>query len=372
MILFVNIKLTSQRISSYNRGYLASSSSLDIFKYMMLSLKDLYPWKKIVLNIVVDPASYSTIQKNDLFQWLEKTLCNHRLVLNDTRCEYQPQWKKWYEQHVEPDDLIFFLANHDHIFYGNSTTYFNQLISRFKAIYGKEDGAIYISHWPELVGRVFHNQQIENLFFVLPTNMQDSVQIFTATTIKKLWFEGQFETLFLPRLDWPPYANPNNFFRPTVIPKIELCRHFDGYTHSPTMPCDMNKYCFGYPLEVPVGILEGKMKLCKGYSPDPTLTCVDATVEHKVNDPHGVHHRGLTRDIPYFWRYYISELFEKEGYDETVPRVVSANHHMITDTIQTYATSFSRVFNFNPDHDIVKENVKSIIDFYMESQPQTI
>ena len=298
-----------------------------------------------------------------MFQWLEKTLSGYPLILNNSRCEYQSQWIKWYETYVEDeDDLIFLLGNHDHIFYANGTEYFQSLVKRYKEIYGKTDSSLIFTHYPEMLGKTIHTPLIEDMFFVDNFVEPASCQIFTSVTYKKFWMEGKFEDMFLPRADWPPHGCPNAFNpRPIVVPKIELVRHFDGYTHGASS-IDMNKFYFGYPLEIPTGIFENQLKLCIGYIPDPSLTCIDATIESKVNDINGTHYQGVYADCPFFWKNLKTNLVIKEGYDEDSPEVISSNRNIITNAIEAYAKAMGREKN----SDITKENIQKITRHYLQ------
>ena len=109
MILLYNVYIAKEpRIPGiFFRGLYNNSSQLDVFKYSLCSVANIYNWSKIIINVELD--DYFNDKKDELFNYIKLLFTNKNLILNNKRCGYQSDWQKLYEE--LNDDLIFFCCN---------------------------------------------------------------------------------------------------------------------------------------------------------------------------------------------------------------------------------------------------------------------
>jgi hypothetical protein len=334
MILLYNCYLDDKpRIPGlYFRGnYGYNTDSIDIFKYTLSSVSNIYNWKKVIINVVLNPTLNN--RKTELFDYIKLLFKNHELILNDFRCEYQKDWQKLYE--LFNDDLIYFCCNHDHVFIDSDCINFKKSIDEFRENFSETCASYYFSHWPE-ISVLFLNKKshigngdvsdssckIKDTFAYTNSSNIDSVQIITKKTYYKWWFDKDFSEKFLPRTDYFGETIPTKFIQPTAIPYREYFKHFDGYTHIGTLLDDemrrikaANTSC---PLFIPYGFFNNKIKLNIGF--DENLKNYVNINLNKLNytviDKNGTDLKCFKDEIPYFWKDKIQTIHINSDYDE--------------------------------------------------------
>jgi hypothetical protein len=330
MILLYNVYLDKgiRNPGVYYRGNYDTYNNIDIFKYTLASVVDIYPWSKVIINIVLHPEFES--QKEDLFKYISDLFQKHNLILNNSRCERQEDWKKLYD--LLDDDLIYFCCNHDHVFIDHTSDNFKKTIEEFKSKFSTIDASLYFSHWPE-VNNVFLNQEpfynyftsngdctLEENFAYTISDCFDSIQIITKKLYHKWWFTGDFNQLFLPRTDYFNTFLPNPIQKLQAVPYKEYFRHFDGYAHlysDENNKKQSSNMC--PPLFIPFGFFENDIKLKIGYS-DNNQNCVNINLSkenYTVIDNNGTDIKCYLDEIPYFWKKRISKIDKNFSYDES-------------------------------------------------------
>ena len=177
MILLFNVFITDKSSTrgqweslgvNYDRGNLSRPNKLDILKYSLASYAVAYPWKRIILNLELDPDYISLDKKQELKEFIYSIFKNTEIIYSDKRNLTQQDWINTYD--LLNDDVIFYQCNHDHIFIDNSTEYLEELV-QLRQLY-KENLTISTSHFPEAIrtakpGYIDHNDFVSinpNLF----------------------------------------------------------------------------------------------------------------------------------------------------------------------------------------------------------------
>ena len=150
MVLLFNVYLTDVPANvltpwGVDRGNLPQRSKLDIVKYALSSLAVAYPWKRVIINIELDPNRYQTEENNLLKNYIENEFKSTDILFSSKRATSQQEWKEIYNK--INDDYIFYLGNHDHIFMDSSNSYLQELINTAKESY--INPTITTSHFPE-------------------------------------------------------------------------------------------------------------------------------------------------------------------------------------------------------------------------------
>ena len=99
MILLYNVYLDDKvRIPGllYRGNYDEYTDRIDLFKYTLSSVVDLYPWTKVLINFEVNPSL--SHREEELNNYIKELFKNYPLILKNKRCSFQSDWKKLYEE----------------------------------------------------------------------------------------------------------------------------------------------------------------------------------------------------------------------------------------------------------------------------------
>jgi hypothetical protein len=127
MILVYNVYLDDKARSPgyYFRGFYGENiSTIDVFKYTLNSVVNIYNWKKVIIKFELCD-SYKN-KTDELTNYISLLFKDYDCNISSTRCKYQSDWRKLYEE--LNDDLIFFCCNHDHIFIDDDINHFQNCI----------------------------------------------------------------------------------------------------------------------------------------------------------------------------------------------------------------------------------------------------
>ena len=333
MILLYNVYLQYDRSGHkniYYRGlYEHKDKSLDVFKYSLMSVKDLYPWSKIIINCELDEKFEN--RREELHNFINNLFLNDKLILNlEKRCTKQSEWKKLYN-YID-DDLILFFCNHDHIFIDSDIVNFNQTIEEFKNEHSYKNASLYISHWPEAIKSFSNFRTCRNNYSYIESNVFDSIQIITKKLYESWWFNGDFDELYLPRTDWCIHDKNGNFIyglpnapvKSTCVPYREFFRHYDGYSHIPNRftldeLSHKKQICSLFPpLFIPSEFFENKMKIYIGYDEifKDALNINLKKTNYTLLDENGTDLKVFKSDIPFIYKTRSILIDVNTEYDE--------------------------------------------------------
>lgn len=333
MILLYNVYLEYDRPGqtiAYFRGlYEHKEKSLDVFKYSLMSVKDLYPWSKIIINCELDKKFEN--RKEELYNFINSIFSSDKLILNlEKRCTKQSEWKKLFN-YID-DDLILFFCNHDHIFIDSDIVNFNQTVEEFKNEHSHKNASMHISHWPETIKSFSNFRTCRNNYSFIESDVFDSIQIITKKLYESWWFTGDFEELYLPRTDWAvsdkngnmTYGIPNPPVKSTCVPYREFFRHYDGYSHIPNRSIfdelsHKKRICSLFPpLFIPTGFFENKIKIYIGYDEvfKDSLNINLKKTNYTLLDENGTDLKVFKSDIPFIYKTRTDLIDVNSEYDE--------------------------------------------------------
>ena len=306
MILFFNVFITdvhAKGVAAYqNREMAKSFDKLDIYKYSLASLANVYPWKKVIINTKLD-ENYSH-RRDELNNFIKEEFGHYDLYIRDYRNETQEEWQK--ESENLNDNLIWYSGNHDHVYIDNDYEYLHESIELIKDLPGLF--SMQFSHWPEFIFEPYayaRPSQFSTFSMQIIGKYHHSLQIISKELYNYYWFEHD-----LPKDQI--WGRTDNFFSDifseeilSFIPLRELCRHFDGYQHCPRQyQNDLVPV-----LEIPNGFFEKNIKINIGLQYKEGFTnCNPYNKNLQIFSKEGSDLWYSKDFIPKFWLSRISEL----------------------------------------------------------------
>ena len=306
MILFFNVFITdthAKGVAAYqNRENAKSFDKLDIYKYSLASLANVYPWKKVIISTKLD-ENYSH-RRDELNNFIQQEFGKYDLLIRDYRNETQLEWQKDYE--LLDDNLIWYSGNHDHVYIDNDYQYLYESVDLIKDLPGLF--SMQFSHWPEFVFEPydgFKQKQFSVFAMQIIGKYHHSLQIISKDLYKYYWFEQE-----LPKDQI--WGRTDNFFSDvfheeilTFVPVRELCRHFDGYQHCPRQ--FQNNLI--PVLEIPDGFFDSNIKINIGPDYKEGYTnCNPYNNKLKIFSDEGADNWYSQDFIPKFWLPRISSI----------------------------------------------------------------
>jgi hypothetical protein len=345
MVLLFNVFLTNKSATGgqwerlgvgYNRGNLNTPHKLDILKYSLASYAVAFPWKRVIINVELDPDYVSFDKKAELKQYIHSIFKGFDLFYFEKRNLIQQDWIDTYE--LINDEMIFYQCNHDHIFIDNSTKYLEELVD----LRTEYDDTITIStsHFPEIIrsakcGYIPHdelypsafnkNYQIKDNHIFFEGKCLDSLIIITKKIFENWFIDGDWKSvnvstnvfksgqLELTRTEGTgiigigqlkEILGLNLINQKIIVPYKELFRHFDGYWHQKIS----NANCPA--IDIPSGFFENKIKIRYGYDDykDGWVNINPKNENYYAFNKNGVDYKITMDDIPLVWKNRISEI----------------------------------------------------------------
>ncbi len=294
---------------------------IDVVRYTLTSYASI-PWDKVVIRFVCEDKDEEKSFENfcrDLFP--KAKIERKRSAL---AAEYLEALG---DLSVTDDAWVFFSPNNDHPYLARPDDLMQciNLANRIAIEHPANDVGLLFSHFTEsmLDNRPSDPQwgyfgfkfktiiEESELAYVTKSNIAplDSIQVFKLGFLKKLFRETQNSGRVIRLEDTEFCSSPDhNFIQ--ICPKIELCRHFDGYTH-------IMKYV--PPLFIPPGFFERHIKIRYGYE-----TRKDGWVNINPNADWLSEHIDLPilfADLPYFWHDRIAEVDKNPTFSEPIDRM---------------------------------------------------
>lgn len=301
MILFVNVKITSNFMTYYERGLLPASERADVFRYAMASLA-VIPWSAVRLYVEFDPTQEQ--HRDAVMADIERLFPSAKIAAR--RLAYQHEWRQAVEELEALDDkLVWFLCNDDHVFIDSGLdTVLGIEQHMLRLMETNPYVACPFSHWPEHIA-VFSQRdyRLEDGHMLAPYANTASVQIVTKAILRHWWFSTDYGDVEMPRTDWHTQANIA-YPQPGlgVLPLREMVRHFDGYSH---VGIDLD-IC--PPLSIPPGFFDKTMRLQYGGALRPDTVLIDPLNRHSAAaDATGACFPVTPDRTPLFWRQALSE-----------------------------------------------------------------
>jgi len=341
MILLFNVKITSHGLSYYHRNnWLPKSNRLDIFKYCLASYTALLPvLSKCLFYIQLAPEFAD--RKEELEKFIHENFPADKIHLFWYRNNHTKDWRSLCDEYFQdPNELIWFAGNDDHIFID-----YNLDLVRAGMQTLKEDpdplSVIYYSHWPEQMrlSQHYNGQLTEDGNFIKFTwRTFDAIRILKVERFRRYWIETDFGDELVFRTDTLWHAGVE-MTGPVYAPTREMVRHYDGYSH--VSPHIINLVP---PLFIPPGFFEGAMRIRIGYGDrDPGWTNFNPQATNLyANALDGADYRWVEADIPLFWQGRIAEIGYSPDYDPSQMEQARDSAFLATTRIpmNCYSTNF--------------------------------
>jgi hypothetical protein len=398
MVLLFNVFITNKSATGgqwerlgvmYDRGNLSTPNKLDILKYSLASYAVAYPWKRVILNLELDPDYISLDKQQELKEFAFKVFKNTEILYSERRNITQEDWIKTYE--LINDDIIFYQGNHDHIFIDNSTSYLEELV-KLKEIY-KGKLTISTSHFPEsirtakgcyinlLEGEVkpssfSDDYEIKNNHVYRTGKIFDSLIIITREIFENWFIEGDWNKVSIPHNIFPSgklelartegtgiinivgikeIINSPMIEQSIVVPFKELFRHFDGYYHQYIT----NNQCPA--IDIPPGFFENDIKIRYGYDDykEGWVNINPKNTYYYAYNKSGTDYKFTLKDLPLVWKNRISDIDLNSNINEE-------------EMIQYRLKAVLEMIYTNPHYDpyIDNELETKILNKYLENYPE--
>jgi hypothetical protein len=320
MIIFFNVKVTSNRIHHYrnykNNNY-PCDSRLDVFKYCLSSWASLQSLvTKFVIYLELD-QEYAD-KRDEFMNYLRNLIPDEKLELYNYRLNFYSDWLSACENlSCIDDNVLCYCGNDDHIFIDSDT----KLIEKSIEILNRPEdelSSIYYSHWLEQMKMSEYYQAEltdDGNFLIYDNSNYDAIQIMTKERFMRIWreacavdhrFNSNNSTIYKSDylLNYPPLLT-----KKTYVPTKEIVRHYDGYGH--VIGDDFETiHNFTPSLFIPIGFFENNINIIYGYqNRDNSKTNLNPSSDFLyAEDSDGADYRWTLEDIPLFWKDKISNI----------------------------------------------------------------
>ena len=319
----VNLGVKSRRINLVNQARSSHAyryqSKLDITKYSLASYSIL-PWKKVIIRYEIEGQQRSL----DFESYCKSLfpLC----IIENRRSNTAKKYHKAITKYCDDSDWVFFSPNNDHPYISPKQFPKKLLTAADNLVSANKNSVVSIaySHFTEGINCVSHREMLwgtycgltfkkiyedEDCFGVKSSKfVGDSIHIFKAKDLKEIFSKSK--TLGrVVRLEDTGFNLSRQFEHIQIIPKEELCRHYDGNYHRPLT--GQRKFpLMQQLLFIPDGFFEKNIRIRYGYddsqdgfvsiNPLFNSTCTSNLGHPELNI--------LLEDIPLFWKENISEI----------------------------------------------------------------
>lgn len=312
-----NSNVIAQAIESYRNNFHSYrwQEKIDVVKYTLISYSKI-DWDEVIIRFECEDdtlASEFSLFCSIIFP--SAKIFNKRSA---TALEYFEALSA-----IEAPDTawVFFSPNNDHPYIAEPKEIikFISIADKLSENYPTHNISIYYSHFTESMNdnkitdpqwgyyqNIFKSIVYEDADVIISTSNKfsnDSIKIFMLGYLKKIFFNTKNLGRVIRIEDTEFYINrDSNSF--AISPKIELCRHYDSYTHIiKKVP----------PLFIPDGFFEGDIKIRYGYENglngwvniNPQKKSIDSNTDLMI----------LLDDIPHFWRDRISHIDVNPNFD---------------------------------------------------------
>jgi len=314
----LNRSRIERRVRESNSPY-KHTCKVNIAKYVLASYAKI-KW----LDVFIRFETENPADKRDFHEYCLELFpsCSVYETRSDTARKYVDHLSTLLK-HGNP--WVFFCPNNDHPFVSPNSFSFSSLICIAEALelaYSQSVVTVAYSHYTESINissktktlwgyyaGIFANKIFEDdICTVIKLNkyLSDSIQLYRLNELIKIFSETTNSSRVIRIEDTESYLRPNcNHI--LVIPKVEICRHFDGYYH-----CDIwGSFLNGpLPLFIPPGFFEKKIKIRYGYH-DYQHDCVNINPASSSYSCFTENHSDLKcflHEVPLSWKDRIIDI----------------------------------------------------------------
>lgn len=302
-------------------------SKLDITLYTLASYAEI-PFSNVIIKYELQNISQKERFEKEVLKLFPKA------VLIYGRSDNQKKFQETIKfMNNLGDEWIFYAGNNDHPFLSPNKEILNACLDKAKKIAFKTPYvSISISHFTEFYnfarkGTPFHEVITpesyileENKDYIVasfPKGMYVGIQIVNKKLFEHWFFSGNAGDVLIRRSECiEPFSK--KIKQILVIPKKELCVHFDGYMPSYKNPCNLS-YDLCPPLFIPPGFFENQIKIRYGYDDykEGWVNINPLKQKYSFRDiVNGTDLKISLDQLPLFWRRRIAKIDKNKGIDQ--------------------------------------------------------
>lgn len=296
-------------------------SKLDITLYTLASYTAIN-WSAVIIKYELENISQKKRFEKEVRELFPKAIFIYGR--GDSQKKFQESVKLIDSLNLN-DEWIFYAGNNDHPYIAYDSSILPTCLKQAQKMKLKNKWvSIAISHYPEFLnkaipGTPFHEVGAKNtkileendscITAIFPKGLMHSMQIVHKDLFKHWFFSGNAEGKLIRRSECiEPYVQTKD--QVVIIPKKELCAHFDGEIVSEYCLHNIS-YEISPPLFIPPGFFENKIKVRFGYGKNiPGWVNInplskDYSFKDKKN---GADLKIGLEDLPLFWKSRISKI----------------------------------------------------------------
>ena len=318
--------LNQVRDSNFNYKH---QKKIDIVKYTLASYS-VINWSSVYIKYEIEEEEL----KHDFFLFVKELFPNSKIEFQRSTSQNDYLSSIKYLKTLG-DEWIFYVPNNDHPFIANNIDYLNKVVSQAGLI-SKQFKTKYISisysHFSESISLckntwLFDNDvQIINEtkdYFLLkyPKGYLIAISIVNIDLFEK-WFSAYDykDKRIIRTEDLIGFSHPEQY---VIVPKVELCRHYDSYAHTTLLYKDLRAIPFSIvpPLFIPYGFFEKNIRINANTNVYKHNWVNISTKKNKYSFEDKLNGTDLKLDIddiPLFWKSRISEIIN-DGEKNTRP-----------------------------------------------------
>ena len=295
-------------------------SKIDILRYSLVSYASI-KWDKVIFRIDGENRKKLSALKpfiNELFP-----SSDIKFERSDTGVKFTNNLTQLNVDNKNP--WIFFSPNNDHPFIGKDPKIFTELIADAEVAEDKYNLPVSIlySHFTESINSIKKTNYLYGYTGEFGEILEESSSTFTVKFKQLSLLSLQiYRANFLidamkragnsrvVRTECLGQYLPYNQESIVIIPKNELCRHYDGYFHTYSVVDDYVKASYCPPLLIPDGFFEKKIKIKYGYDKYyKGYLNVNPNAQHYIfENIRGTDIAVNKSDFPFFWLDRIESL----------------------------------------------------------------
>jgi len=373
MILYFDNYITSEPFYTGGHMYLDSvrkskakiyhaPSKMDITLYTLASYAIL-DWSKVIIKYELEDLS----QKKRFEKEVLKLFPHAILIYGRSNSQ-----KKFQETinliNSFDDDWIFYVGNNDHPFMAPNKETLDACLEKAKKIALKNRYvSIPVSHFIEFYnyavkGTPFHEikapsskileQDKDMIVALFPKGMYFSVQVIHKKLLNHWFFSGDAGSTIVRRSDCiEPFSKKVRQI--VVIPKKEICAHFDALLHTDKTPFNTS-YDICPPLFIPPGFFEKNIKIRFGFEDYKEGYVNINPLKEKysfMDRENGTDLKIGLEDIPLFWKKRIKKIEVNKDADiskinEAVKKIGYLQRNPFPKKSSFYYTAYRLKHNF--------------------------
>ena len=317
-------------------------SKINIVKYTLASYS-VIKWSNVLIRFQIDDE----LLVEDFHLYVKNLFPNAKIEFQ--RSTNQSQYIDAIDYFKTLDDKwIFYAPNNDHPFIANNIEFLENIVDHAEYItkqYETNSVSITYSHFSECMNscknKWMYPEDFEIVnehkdFFLLkfPKGYLIAISIVHIDLFEK-WFKNHnyFDKRIVRTEDIIEYSHPEQY---VLVPKSEICRHYDSYAHTSLLFKDLRAIPFNIvpPLFIPNGFFDNNIRI--NCNPNEyIIDCVninssakDYSFKDKLN---GTDLMINIEQIPLFWKDRISEVLLVD-----YPLEVNINEKYIHNPILSY------------------------------------